>query len=803
MQKAPRPTLHGWYVGLPAPARAYLTNPVSDLEPLDAAAALAQAQVYTFDADGLSPLVARLAKGPAPYRQLGLAFQAEDAIRRGHLERGRALFQALANAPGPLRAWAGLRRADTLEREGAIDAAESLLRAPTWTRADEPPLLRSLVEGRLLFRRGELAAAAATLEAASPQCAAAPKPVLGAYQRTLAIYLTLRGDHAHALLQHRAALQTFRELGDVFMVAKEYLSLGQSYEESDELDHAEFFLRKAAETVEQFDNAPLTALLAARLGMLALVRGELPTARRHFEHDLEASLKAGTRHGQGFARRNLGKVLVRLGEAERGQALIARSLEDFAAQHDDFNVALSRLEAASAKLASGDAGDRAAITSALDEVDRYFRRVDRLELLPSIEAVRARLHVAEGKEALAADELDAAGRALLARRRPERLIEELLLFAEACLRQGSRQRAVWHLSWAYRESVSAARPWLSSLVLERLGEIDERAVMDIAAAARPPAPAQPDERFQRFLMASRSPRMRAVIDDARRVAPTDETVLIEGETGTGKSVLASFIHAISRRAQAPFMALNCGAIPEALFEAELFGHEKGAFTGADARRVGIIEAANGGVVFLDEVGELTPRGQVTLLRFLEDHHVRPVGSSTSRPVDVRVIAATNRVLVEEMKAGRFRQDLYFRLAVYPLRVPPLRERWEELPDLVAFLLAHNPYAQQKGIVAVSKGALRKLARHDWPGNLRELDNTLRGATIRANGNHILERDLPAELDDRRLTVAAFPTLEQMTERHIKDALRLAHGNRSRAASLLGVHRNTLGARLRAAPDGLG
>ena len=416
-----------------------------------------------------------------------------------------------------------------------------------------------------------------------------------------------------------------------------------------------------------------------------------------------------------------------------------------------------------------------------------------------MQGVRARLFVEQGKLELARQEMEDAARKFLHHRRPDRLFDSLLSFAQSLLRRGEEAAAIHHLGWAHREAIQAGRPWMARTVIDLLGRISERAVMDVLGELAPPsARERAKERpwYEQTLVVSHSTEVQTLIADARAVAATEETVLIQGETGAGKEVLARFIHAHSEREDATFMALNCGAIPDTLLEDEFFGHERGAFTGADKARVGIFEAAEGGVVFLDEVGELSPHGQVTLLRFIEDRQVRPVGSSTSRAVDVRILTATNRDLRHEVREGRFRQDLYFRLAVFPLHLPALRQRAADLPDLAALLLAHNPHAQKKGIEIIGDAAMQAFEDYAWPGNLRELDNVLRYAAIRCKRGRILKRDLPKTLFEAPIDRETFPTLEDMTRRHIEEAMDICGGHKNRAAALLGVHRNTLSNKLR-------
>lgn len=290
-----------------------------------------------------------------------------------------------------------------------------------------------------------------------------------------------------------------------------------------------------------------------------------------------------------------------------------------------------------------------------------------------------------------------------------------------------------------------------------------------------------------------------------RVAPTNATVLIVGETGTGKELVARAIHNRSARAEAPFIALNCAAMPENLLESELFGHEKGAFTGADRARPGLFEAAHEGTLFLDEAGEMPASLQAKLLRVLMDGLVLRVGSRTARQVDVRVVAATHRDLQERIREGLFREDLYYRLAVVPLRVPPLRERREDLPLLVAHIL--HRAAQDMGLPLhhLSPGAMEKLAGYPFPGNVRELRNLIERACILAHGNEIGPADFPLEgsapstkTPDAGTFADSFPPtvnlpdlLGRIEQALVDRALILSGGVQAEAARSLGISRSDL------------
>jgi transcriptional regulator with GAF, ATPase, and Fis domain len=281
-----------------------------------------------------------------------------------------------------------------------------------------------------------------------------------------------------------------------------------------------------------------------------------------------------------------------------------------------------------------------------------------------------------------------------------------------------------------------------------------------------------------------------------QVAPTDSTVLISGETGTGKELIARAIHSRSARKGRALVKVNCAAISAGLVESELFGHVKGAFTGAIERRIGRFELADGGTIFLDEVGELTPAVQVRLLRTLELGEVRPVGASRVLHVDARVIAATHRDLERAVREETFRQDLYYRLNVFRIVLPPLRERREDIPLLAAHVL--REVASREGRPAsLSPAAVEALIGYAWPGNVRELANTLERLALSTPGGVIDVEDLPAAFRERAPAphvdpiFAGLPTLEEMEKRYLQHVLAAVGGNRSRAAEVLGIDRRTL------------
>ncbi len=297
----------------------------------------------------------------------------------------------------------------------------------------------------------------------------------------------------------------------------------------------------------------------------------------------------------------------------------------------------------------------------------------------------------------------------------------------------------------------------------------------------------------------RSPALAAVLDKVRRVAPTDATVLIHGETGTGKELIARAIHSASQRADRPLIKVNCAALPAGLVESELFGHERGAFTGAIARRTGRFELADGGTIFLDEIGELPADTQAKLLRVLQEQEFDLVGGTSPKKVDVRVIAATNRDLLKAVHEKSFRADLYYRLNVFPIRIPPLRERGEDIPPLAMFLLEKFAHRIGRRFEGLAPGALARLAAYRWPGNVRELENILERAVILSAGPWVDVDPEVLDLAPSGPVAAAAGSLEEIEKAHILTVL-----NRTRwviegpqgAASILGLHPNTLRSRLK-------
>ncbi|HBL4693508.1 sigma-54-dependent response regulator transcription factor ZraR [Citrobacter sedlakii] len=335
---------------------------------------------------------------------------------------------------------------------------------------------------------------------------------------------------------------------------------------------------------------------------------------------------------------------------------------------------------------------------------------------------------------------------------------------------------------------------IKPLDFDRLQETLEKSL----AHAQEAAGDLPSVSASQFGMVGKSPAMQQLLSEIAMVAPSDATVLIHGDSGTGKELVARALHASSARSDKPLVTLNCAALNESLLESELFGHEKGAFTGADKRREGRFVEADGGTLFLDEIGDISPMMQVRLLRAIQEREVQRVGSNQTLTVDVRLIAATHRDLAQEVSAGRFRQDLYYRLNVVTIEMPSLRQRREDIPLLAEHFLQRFAARNRKAVKGFTPQAMDLLIHYAWPGNIRELENAIERAVVLLTGEYISERELPLTIAGQPIPLVQEQTIQPLVEVEkevILAALEKTGGNKTEAARQLGITRKTLLAKL--------
>ena len=300
-----------------------------------------------------------------------------------------------------------------------------------------------------------------------------------------------------------------------------------------------------------------------------------------------------------------------------------------------------------------------------------------------------------------------------------------------------------------------------------------------------------EKRYSFENILGKNTRMQEIFELISDIANTDSTVLIQGESGTGKELIARAIHFNSHRKNKPFVVANCSAYSQNILESELFGHEKGSFTGAIRRKIGRFEMANGGTIFLDEIGEVSPPTQILLLRVLQDHRFERVGGEETLKVDVRVIAATNKNLMEEMKKGAFREDLYYRLNVIPIFIPPLRERKDDIPFLSSHFLQKFNRERGKEVTSFSPEVMESFFKHSWPGNVRELENVIDHAITIAKQDKILPKDLPHSLLQRPISTKEFITLQDYEKDIILKTLKETNWNKHKTSKKLNINRSTL------------
>jgi DNA-binding NtrC family response regulator/predicted negative regulator of RcsB-dependent stress response len=655
----------------------------------------------------------------------------------------------------------------------------------------------SLVE----YRRGHVAEAETwAREALAAQSGLPPGPVLGRTHRYLAILANVQCRFDEALEHHEKEINAFKRLRHMRGQCRGLLGLAMTSLGMGEMELAEHHLKKAQRLAETDQDESSLSVTYSRLGILMLSRGQAAQALKLFEKDLAIARKAETPHNSAYPLRNIGRALCALGKNEEARAPLDESIGIFRDMGDTVNLALSLVERASCEC---DCRNRplASALSRLDEARSLIEGVGREQLIAQVETaeanIRARLREMERAEECFARGVDV----WLKHEALARSVEAYLSFGDALVAGGDRERALRYLRRGLDVARQTGQLDSARIFLEKIDAISDGPVVARVrrdSSSEPPRPVSGvhSAPITGRNLTARSAAMRKVLELAEKVAPADLPVLITGETGTGKELVARFIHWHSPRRASPMVVVNCGAIPKDLVESTLFGHVSGAFTGAVADKSGSFDLAHGGTLFLDEIGDLPLDSQVKLLRALQSGEITRVGDPKTIRVNVRIIAATNRRLLDEVQGGRFREDLYFRLNVFPIHIPPLRDRPEDIPALVEHMISNEKDLRDRGVRQVSREAMKLLKRHRWPGNARELFNALQRAAVLCRGGVVLAEDLPDSVTAPSGGGSGrFPTLSEITGAHIKSALDAAGGNQTRAARLLGVHRNTLLKRL--------
>ena len=620
--------------------------------------------------------------------------------------------------------------------------------------------------------------------------------------RTLAVISANRNEFLRAIVSCRQALRIYIDRQSPRGLFKGYLSLGISYLTMGELDHAELFFDKCCGIAEAGeDQAPLS-LAYSRLGHVYMVRGEPEDALEYYRRDLSLNRELNNPVSRGHPELNVGEALLEQGELDPSMQHLGQALELFAAVGDPVGQARAHL-ALSRGCALAAPGQQQRVTMRR-EADQHLRRARRLVAPLSRPELTSRCDVTEALVLTASGEV---GRALARYRAGAAVLERLedvatathaaFHMGQALAAAGADKLAVELLSDALRNAELHQFQGLCRVLLKRLDALDETAVVDRTLRVGGRRGRSSHDLMRRKVrpedLHGDSPAIKQVRRQIRQVAPTDVPVLITGETGTGKELVARAIHYASAVAKGPLVTLNCGAIPENLVESELFGHERGAFSGAVRDHTGCLERANHGTVFLDEIGDLPRQAQVKLLRFLATGEVRKVGETTPAYVEVRVIAATHRDLRQMMRDGQFREDLFYRLDIFEVHTPPVRELHGDIPELAQHFLATNTLALAKGIERVAPAAQELLERYRWPGNVRELENAVRRACVVCRGRALRPDHLPGHIASPtpRAPRGRDQTLKDSEQARVLEVLAQHHGNRTRAARTLGIHRNTL------------
>jgi|GEM_PF-783912 len=628
---------------------------------------------------------------------------------------------------------------------------------------------------------------------------------LGDCYRGIAIICSLTGENATAMENYRTSLKIFRDMHFLPGLVRAYLSLGGSYLRLGEVEMAEHFFQKALGITDESENPPLKGMVFSRLGNLHMAKGDYNEALNCYCKDRDLSKNIENPSNIAHIYKNIGNCLFMLGNFDEAEKILTESSQKFLAVNDILNYELVNLDIALLKTFSGNT-----------DLSKSQTEVEKLIPLTQSGLKKSNENPLRDARALFVEACTALCRGL--EKKAEEIMtcamaiteqysmyneeaEMLLLFGKLSALKNSTSTSIKWLRQALRVAETYSLGVMAKNIIKMLDSLGEDNIVDYSFEKE----ASKIERkeivvdavgTQAIVSATEniigsSEAIKRVLQEARQAAETDATILCVGPTGTGKELLARAIHRWSRRAGKKFIAVNCGAIPKELVESALFGHVRGAFSGAVTDQIGSIEAANGGTIFLDEITELPLASQVKLLRFLEYKEIQPLGVAEARKVDVRVIASTNRDPEKSVADGDLREDLYYRLSVIPIYLPPLSERGNDVIEIARHFIASMPLARKKGITGIEPSAEKWLKSQPWPGNIRELGNVILRAVVFANGPKITIENLECSRKTSSGNNKNVEKLDDLITNHIMNVLKMCNGNQIKAAKILGIHRNTL------------
>ena len=616
--------------------------------------------------------------------------------------------------------------------------------------------------------------------------------------RYLGIIHSFKYNYFDAIIYFNKALSLFREHNNTLGLMKTYTSISLSYINMGELEIGLFFAKKGLELAKVTQDHLSESKIYNRLGNLYILKNKYDTALEYFKKDYDYTSQLENPILKGYSARNIGRLYKLQNDNINAEKYLKESLNIFKTSSDIFNQLLIKMEMLSLNINN----------KHYETLEEKFNILIKPLIMRKFEEMIANFYL---KFSYICEEKKRYNKALNYIKRSLDIFkrkENIFRYVEALFHQGkiyyllnNKQKALDSLTECYNIMKSKNIAFLFQSTVDLMGMIDEELLIK---TSKEKAISIEEEKyikklnkiniiseFQNYYIIGKSKVLKELVKKAEKLAKTDVNILIEGETGIGKEIFAKYIYYKSNRWDKAFMPINCGGIPDTLWESELFGYKSGAFTGAIKDRLGKIKAANGGVVFLDEIDKTTKRGQTLLLRFLEEKEIYPVGSEFPEKVDVRVIFAANVDLMKLIEEDKFLPDLYYRISTSNIKIPPLRERKEDISELINYYIKKYSGKYGKKIDGISNEAMKLLLSHKWPGNIRELKNNIENMIILCENKTIEVKDIILNRG-----IKTFLPLEEYEHNYIKDVLRFTKGNKVKAAKILGIHRNSLNNKLK-------